>query len=153
MKPRKGGQSGPAKSEQVKSGPAKSGLTAKPEAQQFIDNQGAGGMPEANSEVDAIETAYGEHVETLYKNLVMCLLDGGPAPGPGAEQQCIRHFTTGLNLARRARELALTICSETAAPKVSLAPPAAAPKAATPSSSEAAKVAASGAKQTPSAKA
>ncbi len=142
MKPRKGGQSGPAKS-----GQAKSGLTAKPEAQQLIDNQGAEGMPEANSEANAIETAYGEHVETLYKNLVMCLLDSGPAPSPGAEQQCIRHFTTGLNLARRARELALTICSETAAPKVALAPPA--PKVA----AEAAKVAASSAKQTPSAKA
>jgi hypothetical protein len=106
-------------------------------------------MPEANSEAAAIETAYGEHVETLYKNLVMCLLDSGPAPSPGAEQQCIRHFTTGLNLARRARELALTISSETAAPKVALAPPAAAPKVA----AEAAKVAASSAKQTPSAKA
>jgi hypothetical protein len=98
-------------------------------------------MPAANSEADAIETAYGEHLETLYKNLVMCLLDSGPAPSSGAEQQCIRHFTTGLNLARRARELALTTCSETAAPRVAAL-----------SSSDAAKVAVSSAKQTPSSK-
>ena len=101
-------------------------------------------MAQANCEADAIESAYSDHVEILYKNLVGCLMDSGGALTPGAELQCIQRFTTGLNLARRARELALTICSATgvsatsAARKVALgspasptaSPPTAAPKVA-----------------------
>ena len=90
-------------------------------------------MAQANSEADAIETAYQDHIAILYKNLVSCLMDSDTGPSPGAEQQCIQHFTTGLNLARRAKELALNISSATAAPKVALASPTGTPKAASSS--------------------
>jgi len=112
------------------SGQGKSGLTAKAKAQQVSGEQGAGGMAQANPEADAIETAYENRIAILYKNLVSCLMDSDAEPSPGGEQQCIQHFTTGLNLARRAKELALNISSATAATKDPLPSPAAAPKAA-----------------------
>jgi hypothetical protein len=106
------------------SGQGKSALTAKAKAQHVNGEQGAGGMAQANPEADAIETAYEDHIAILYKNLVSCLMDSDTEPSPGGEQQCIQHFTTGLNLARRAKELALNICSATAATKVPLPSPA-----------------------------
>jgi hypothetical protein len=79
-------------------------------------------MPRSISEADLIEIAYEDQVKVLYKNLLTGLQDGGSDPTPDVEQRCLRHFTMGLRMARRARELALS--ASTAAP--ARAPPAAA---------------------------
>lgn len=74
-------------------------------------------MPKPTPEADLIESAYADLVKVLYKTLFNSLQDGGSNPSPGAEQQCLEHFSTGLKLARRARELALKAST---APSVSL---------------------------------
>ena len=65
-------------------------------------------MPDPNPEPGVIESAYESQITTLYRNLVGCLTDAGGALTPAEEQQCLGHFTAGLKLARRARELALS---------------------------------------------
>ncbi len=58
---------------------------------------------------DAIDVAFEDEIRLLFRNLVDCLADNVGAPTAGAEQKCLQHFTAGLNLARRAKELALTV--------------------------------------------
>jgi hypothetical protein len=63
-------------------------------------------MPTANTSVEAaaIEAAYQARVGTLYALLATSLGDS-----PGAEKQAVDRFTTGLNIAKRARQLALSV--------------------------------------------
>src|SRR5262245_52920105 len=64
-------------------------------------------MPEGSrsAEVTAIEGAYQDRVRTLYTQLATNL---GDAPVTHrTEQQCVDQFKTGLNVAKRARQLAL----------------------------------------------
>ena len=58
---------------------------------------------------DAIDVAFEDEIRLLFRNLVDCLADNVGAPTAGGEQKCLQHFTAGLNLARRAKELALTV--------------------------------------------
>jgi hypothetical protein len=58
---------------------------------------------------DAIDVAFEDEIRLLFRNLVDCLADNVGAPTAGAEQKCLQHFAAGLNLARRAKELALTV--------------------------------------------
>ena len=55
----------------------------------------------AGNETDAISEAYLSRVQTLYLGLVTNLGDGR------AETESVQAFTKGLNLAKRAKELAL----------------------------------------------
>src|SRR5271166_3897425 len=72
-------------------------------------------MPNPISEADLIEAAYEDQVRVLYRNLLTGLADGGSNPSSGVEQQCLQHFNLGLRLARRARELALSSLTASAA--------------------------------------
>jgi hypothetical protein len=58
---------------------------------------------------DAIDVAFEDEIRLLFRNLVDCLADSVGAPTAGAEQKCLQHFGAGLNLAKRAKELALTV--------------------------------------------
>ncbi len=80
-------------------------------------------MPKPTPEADLIESAYADLVKVLYKTLFNSLQDSGGIPSPGIEQQCLEHFSTGLNLARRARELALKASTTPAASLVAMAVP------------------------------
>jgi hypothetical protein len=62
-------------------------------------------MPGDTPESTAIESAYNDQVQSLFKSLVFNLLD---APGSHqTEQQCVSKFVTGFGVAKRARVLAL----------------------------------------------
>jgi hypothetical protein len=58
---------------------------------------------------DAIDVAFEDEIRLLFRNLVDCLADNVGATTAGGEQKCLQHFIAGLNLARRAKELALTV--------------------------------------------
>jgi hypothetical protein len=55
-----------------------------------------------------VQSAYEDQVKLLYKELCVGLSAIGGVPSAGEEQQCLQRFKTGLGLARRAKELALT---------------------------------------------
>jgi hypothetical protein len=57
------------------------------------------------SEATAIETAFEEQVETLFKGLVQNL--GDVPVSHQTDQECLEAFARGLNLARKAKLLAL----------------------------------------------
>jgi hypothetical protein len=63
-------------------------------------------MPTASISIEAsaIEAAYGARVQTLYIGLATNLGDS-----PASEQQGVDSFTKGLNIAKRARQLALNV--------------------------------------------
>ena len=65
----------------------------------------------AMSEASAVNGAFEEQVGTLFKGLVVNL--GDAAVTHKTDQQCLDMFTTGLNLARKARQMALTVTSKT----------------------------------------
>jgi hypothetical protein len=58
-----------------------------------------------STEMGAIEAAYAVQLQTLYKQLATAL--GDAAVTHQTEQQSLAKFTTGLKIAKRARELAL----------------------------------------------
>ena len=65
----------------------------------------AGTMPNLTSpEVTSIEAAYEEQVRALYKTLFANLASAGHARN---DQENVQRFTRGLELAKRARDLAL----------------------------------------------
>jgi hypothetical protein len=99
------------------------------------------------SEADLVESAFEDEVKLLYKNLCVGLNGVGGVPRPADEQQCLQRFKTGLTLARRARELALSAVTPAASAHVaahvkslsllgteSVMPPEAAPSLAPPPS-------------------
>ena len=63
------------------------------------------------SEASAVNGAFEEQVGTLFKGLVVNL--GDAAVTHKTDQQCLDMFTTDLNLARNARQMALTVTSKT----------------------------------------
>jgi len=65
-------------------------------------------MPNATSpEAAAIEAAYQDQVQALFKVLFVNLVDE-PVSHQN-DQQCVEKFTAGLNVAKRARDLALKV--------------------------------------------
>jgi hypothetical protein len=64
-------------------------------------------MPDPNPEVTAIDAAYGAQVQALFKNLVLNLADE-PASYQ-TDRQSVDKFATGLKIAQRARQLALSV--------------------------------------------
>jgi hypothetical protein len=103
-------------------------------------------VPNPVSEADLVESAFEDEVKLLYKNLCVGLNDVGGVPRPADEQQCLQRFKTGLTLARRARELALSAVTPAASAHMaahveslsllgteSVTPPEAVPSLATPS--------------------
>ena len=63
--------------------------------------------PSNNAEAAAIEAAYRTHVEVLFRALITNL--GDQAVSHQTDQQCLDKFTVGLNIAKRARQLALNV--------------------------------------------
>ncbi len=61
--------------------------------------------PSSTPETAAIEAAYDAQVQTLFKGLVTNL--GDQPTTHQTDQQCVDKFMTGLNTAKRARQLAL----------------------------------------------
>ena len=62
-------------------------------------------MADPSAEADAIETAYGAQVQSLFRTLVVNL---GDAPvSHQSDQQSLDKFIAGLDVAKRARQLAL----------------------------------------------
>jgi hypothetical protein len=61
--------------------------------------------PSNSPEVAAIEAAYRAHVELLFKSLVTNL--GDQVVSHQSDQQSLDKFRVGLNIAKRARQLAL----------------------------------------------
>jgi hypothetical protein len=69
-------------------------------------------MPSATkSEADCIESAYEDAVGTLFTQLFQNMTSQ-----PGDSQELVAHFTTGLNVLREAKQLALGVVN---APQVS----------------------------------
>jgi hypothetical protein len=66
-------------------------------------------MPNSSnsSETTAIQAAYEGQVQTLFKSLITNL--GDQPISHQTDQQCVDKFTAGLNIARRARQLALNV--------------------------------------------
>ena len=62
------------------------------------------------SEASAVDIAFEDHVQFLFKTLVTNL--GDAAVTHKTDQQCLDIFTTGLNRARKAKEMALTVASK-----------------------------------------
>jgi hypothetical protein len=60
-------------------------------------------MPAASSDADTIEAAYQDHVKTVFIGLCTSLEQGK------SDQQSIEQFTTGYNIAKHARYLALGV--------------------------------------------
>jgi hypothetical protein len=60
--------------------------------------------PINSSEATAIQAAYEAQVQTLFKSLITNLGDQHQT-----DQQCVDKFTGGLNIAKRARQLALNV--------------------------------------------
>jgi hypothetical protein len=63
--------------------------------------------PSNSPEAAAIEAAYGAQVQTLFRNLVTNL--GDEPTTHETDQQCVDRFTAGLNIAKRAKQLALNV--------------------------------------------
>lgn len=61
------------------------------------------------SEANAINSAFEEHVGVLFKGFVTNL--GDASASHKTDQQCLDAFTTGLNVARKAKQMALTVTS------------------------------------------
>lgn len=61
-----------------------------------------------NPEASAIEDAYAEQLKKLYSVFVSNLVDAGA----GGEQKSIERFTAGVNVSRRAKDLALVVLSK-----------------------------------------
>jgi len=61
-------------------------------------------MPNTSIDSDAIDAAYRDKLRELYLTLVRNLIE---RPDSHGEQTSVELFTNGLNIARRARELAL----------------------------------------------
>ncbi len=59
----------------------------------------------ANVEADAIASAYEAQIESLFRGLVTNL--GDQPISHQSDQECVAKFTTGLAVARRAKQLAL----------------------------------------------
>jgi hypothetical protein len=74
-----------------------------------LENKPRPSMAYPDPVADALEVAFEDEIRLLFRNLVECLADNVGAPTAGGEQKCLQRFTAGLNLARRARELALTV--------------------------------------------
>ncbi len=70
-------------------------------------------MPEPISETDSIEEAYQDHIKDLYRVLVTGL--ASLSVGHDTEQQCVGRFAAGVQLSKKARDLALGVLA--AAPK------------------------------------
>jgi hypothetical protein len=69
-------------------------------------------MPKADNDIEtAINTAYGLQIQLLYKQLATGLTDA-PATHR-AEQDCVASFAKGLEIATRARDLALGVTATT----------------------------------------
>lgn len=66
-------------------------------------------MPKTSIDSDAIDTAYQNKLGDLYAVLVRNLIES-----PDDEQRSLKQFTTGLNVARRARDLANTAIKDSA---------------------------------------
>jgi hypothetical protein len=66
-------------------------------------------MPSASNsqEAAAIEAAYQAQVQTLFKALTTNL--GDQPVSHQSDQQCVDKFTAGLNIAKRAKKLALNV--------------------------------------------
>jgi len=65
-------------------------------------------MPESGTpEASAIDAAYEEQVQNLFRILVTNL--GDEPVSHQSDQQCLAKFTAGLAIARRARKLALSV--------------------------------------------
>ncbi len=62
--------------------------------------------PSTSPETAAIEAAYRAHVELLFKSLVTNL--GDQVVSHQSDQQSLDKFKAGLNIAKRAKQLALT---------------------------------------------
>ena len=60
------------------------------------------------AEPDIVQSAYECQVTLLYRELCAGLSAVGGIPSTADEQQCLQRFKTGLIVARRARELALS---------------------------------------------
>jgi hypothetical protein len=67
----------------------------------------------ASPEGEAIDAAYQAHVQTLFKTLVINI--GDQPVSHHTDEQLLDRFKTGLEVARRARELALTVVGGAAA--------------------------------------
>ena len=63
----------------------------------------SGNSPEAT----AIEVAYEAQVQALFKSLITNL--GDEPVSHQTDQQCVDKFTAGLNIAKRAKQLALNV--------------------------------------------
>jgi hypothetical protein len=70
-------------------------------------------MPKAGSEAAAIEEAYAEQVKHLFTVLIKNLEDES-----GNEQQVVDRFKAGLDISKRAKQLALSAASTEGGPKV-----------------------------------
>jgi hypothetical protein len=65
------------------------------------------------AETSAIDAAYQEQIQALFKVLVNNIID--EPISHQTDQQSLAKFTTGLNVARRARQLALSAVAPTEA--------------------------------------
>lgn len=66
------------------------------------------GRSKPTPEPDLVQSAYEDQVALLYKELCAGMSAIGGIPSAADEQQCLKRFKTGLILAQRARELALS---------------------------------------------
>jgi hypothetical protein len=62
--------------------------------------------PSNSPEAAAIEAAYETHVQTLFRSLITNL--GDQPVSHESDQQSVAKFTAGLNIAKRAKQLALS---------------------------------------------
>lgn len=62
--------------------------------------------PSNSPEADAVEAAYRAHVELLFKSLITNL--GDQVVSHQSDQQSLDKFKAGLNIAKRAKRLALS---------------------------------------------
>ena len=62
-------------------------------------------MPSPSPETAAIEAAYQVHVQTLFRSLITNL--GDQVVSHQSDQQSLDKFKVGLNIAKRAKQLAL----------------------------------------------
>jgi hypothetical protein len=74
-------------------------------------------MADPEAEANAIEAAYEAQVQTLFKTLIVNLGDE-PVSGQ-TDQQCLDKFIAGLNVAKRAKQLALKVVTTAPARTVS----------------------------------
>jgi hypothetical protein len=74
-------------------------------------------MPNSTPEADAIEQGYEDEIIALFRTLFTNLID------EPAEQQSVAKFTAGLNVAKRARDLALGVIQPRSSAKRALQKP------------------------------